>query len=277
MKIIQLLAGVALVFGACGTHPETESAATPVTTTTAPMNDVAHLPAPIAETYETHAANVPAGKDLAYDLALTFGGRERFRGRIRHDAATSRINMTRGADGASLRYDGTDVAVLPDTATWKGARFAVFTWPYFAAAPFKLADPGTQWETPRAYGWTNGQPAEGAKLTFAAGTGDAPDDYYVAFRDGAGRLDGLAYIVTYGKGADGKSSAEPHAIRYSDYRDVDGVPIAHRWDFYMWDEEAGLGEALGFADVTGPEWVTRDEASYVTSAGRLAPAPVPGD
>ena len=268
MKIIQLLAGVALGFGACGTNPETTPAATPVTTTTAPMNDVAHLPAPIAETYETHAANVPAGKDLAYDLALTFGGTERFRGRIRHDAATSRINMTRAADGVSLRFDGDKVAVLPDTATWKGARFAVFTWPYFAAAPFKLADPGTQWETPRAYGWTNGQSAEGAKLTFAAGTGDAPDDYYVAFPDAGNPLDGMAYVVTFSKPDADPATLTPHAIRYHDYRDVEGVPVAHRWTFHNWTQADGLeAAALGEATLSNVAFEAVAEGAYATADG----------
>jgi len=227
----------------------------------------------MAEAYSKHAASIPQGKHLDYDLALTFGGSERFRGDIRHSPSTDRIALTRGTDGASIRFDGKDVAIVPDTATWQGARFTAFTWPYFAAAPYKLADPGTKWGDMEPYRWENGEEASGSKLTFSEGTGDAPDDYYIAFRDDQGRLDGLAYIVTYGKGPDGQSSAEPHAIRYSDYRDIDGVPVAHRWDFYMWTEAGGLGEALGFANVSNVAWVEASEAAFSTTGGKLVPAP----
>ena len=274
LPILTLTALLAMAT-ACGTPDATAPEATAPATTEryAALNPADHLPAPIAAVYRAHAARVPAGRDLSYDLALTFGGRERFRGEVRHDAATSRIAMTRAGDGASLRYDGTRVAVLPDTAAWPRARFAVFTWPYFGAAGFKLADPGTQWAPMQTYGWADGQTQPGAKLTFASGTGDAPDDYYVAFADAAGRLDGLAYVVTFGKDAAAAAAAEPHAIRYSDYREVGGVPVAHRWDFYMWDPETGLGRALGFADLSDVAWVGREASAYATAGGAEVPAP----
>ena len=274
MKTYTLALYATALIAAC-TSPSEPNAETPneVSSQFTALNDHQHLPAPIAQTYTAHAKQLPTGKDLSYQLTLSFRGSERFRGEIRHDPATSRINMTRAADQVTLRYDGTDVAVLPDTATWKGARFAVFTWPYFAAAPYKLADPGTQWSAMTDYAWEDGLKRPGSKLTFAAGTGDAPDDYYVAFRNDEGLLDGLAYIVTYGKGAEAQASAEPHAIRYSDYRLVEGVPVAHRWDFYMWDEDAGLGEALGFADLSEVAWISRDESAYATQNGSLVEAP----
>ena len=39
----------------------------------------------------------------------------------------------------------------------------------------------------------------GTKISFDAGVGDAPDDWYIAFTDDQGRMDALGYIVTYSK------------------------------------------------------------------------------
>ena len=242
------------------------------------------LPPPIAEVYRTHADALPADRDVAYDLDLTFGGKPRYRGRITQSPSMDRLRVRRAADGAELRYDGTRVALVRSGASaadtsaadagWPRARFDVFTWPYFFAAPFKLADPGTRWASMRDWAWADGEATPGAKLTFASGTGDAPDDYYVVVPDAAGRLGGMAYIVTLGKDAAAIAAAEPHAIRYGDYRDVGGVPVAHAWTFYNWNERDGLnGEPIGHATLDNVTWVERDAAAYTTAGGEAVAAP----
>ena len=232
--------------------------------------EAAHLPAPIAATFARHRANLPAGKAVGYDLDLHFGGRQRFAGRIVQSVSMDRVDIDR-ADGMELRYDGEAVAMVGDTAggrDWPRARFDVFTWPYFFAAPFKLADGGTQWGEAADYPWRGGEPARGAMLTFAAGTGDAPDDYYVVVPGDDDLVEGMAYVVTFGKGAEAVAEAEPHAIVYSDYREVGGVPVAHRWDFYNWSPDDGLAaEAIGYADVSGVRWVQAAEDAFSTTGG----------
>ena len=240
----------------------------------APAPDYAALPEPIAAVARTHATGVPADRALAYGLDLTFGGKPRFRGSVMHTPSMDRIAMTRRDDGAALHYDGQAVALMRDDTSlqWPRARFDVFTWPYFATAPFKLADPGTQWDPARSYPWTDGDPATAARLTFAAGTGDAPDDYYVVFPDAGGRLGGMAYVVTFGKPAADVDSLAPHAIRYHDYRDVDGVPVAHRWTFHDWNPTDGLGAAvIGEATLTDARWVAADESRFATTGGAEVP------
>ena len=263
-----------LAVAACGTPDASTEAdvgadATPATAAYRPS--AGHLPAEIAAAYDAHAADLPAGRAIAYTLDLHFGGRQRFAGRITQSVAMDRIDVDRAADGMELRYDGEDVAMIGDTAAgepWPRARFDVFTWPYFFGAPFKLADPGTQWGEVKAYPWRGGEPTDAAKLTFDAGTGDAPDDYYVVVPGADGLVAGMAYVVTFGKGADAVAEAEPHAIAYSEYREVDGVPIAHRWDFYNWDPEAGLGEErIGFAELSNVVWVEVDDAAFATTDG----------
>ena len=233
--------------------------------------DASHLPAVIAEVYAAHAGELPAGRAIAYDLDLWFGGKPRYGGRVTQSVSMDRIAIDRDADDVGLRYDGARVAMVGDTAVggdWPRARFDVFTWPYFFAAPFKRADPGTAWGEVADYPWVGGEAAPAAELTFAAGTGDAPDDFYVVVPGADGLLDGMAYIVTFGKGADAAAEAAPHAIRYSDYRDVDGVPVAHRWEFFNWNADDGLGEELiGYADLSDVRWVDADDEAFATEGG----------
>ena len=265
------LACAALV-ASCATEQPPASPPVEVASATQPLADDSHLPDPIAAVYRTHAASLPTGQDLTYDLSLDWRGEPRFRGSVTQSPSMDRIALRR-ADGTELRYDGSAVAVVGDS-TWSGARFAVFTWPYFFAAPWKLADPGTRYDPPRDYAWDGARARRGSKLSFAAGTGDAPDDYYVVVPDSLGRLAGMAYIVTYGKDAEAAAQAEPHAIVYGDYRDVDGVPVAHRWTFYNWNEADGLhGEPIGSASIADAAWEPRDESAYATGDGTAVPPP----
>ena len=262
----------ALALAGCGGQAtDTPPAATSPGAPGAYAPDASHLPAPIAEAYAAHAGELPAGRAIAYDLDLSFGGKPRYAGRITQSISMDRIAIDRDADNLGLRFDGERVAMVGDTAAggdWPRARFDVFTWPYFFAAPFKLADPGTAWGEVADYPWAGGEAAPAAKLTFAAGTGDAPDDFYVVVPGDDGLLDGMAYIVTFGKGADAAAEAAPHAIRYSDYRDVDGVPVAHRWEFFNWNADDGLGEELiGYADLSDVRWVDADDEAFATEDG----------
>lgn len=237
-----------------------------------------HLPAEILQLFQNHTESIPVGKHLSYDLVLNFGGQERFRGSIRQSPSMDRIVMKR-ADGAELRYDGTQVALMKkDTSQqWPNARFAAFTWPYFFAAPMKLADPGTRWGEIQEYAWFSGEPAQGAKLSFAKGTGDAPDDYYIVIPNAEQRLDGMAYVVTFGKtDAQQAEASEPHAIRYHDYLDVGGVPIAQRWTFHNWLPGSGLDTSmLGSATIANIRWVAAEQEAYAGAGGEIVPAPKP--
>ena len=255
---------------ACGDGP----AATEAPAAEAPAPDLSALPAPIAAVAHTHTAALPAGKALAYTLDLSFGGKPRFSGSVTHTPSMDRIALRRGSDGAALHYDGQAVAMMRDDTSqhWPRARFDVFTWPYFATAPFKLADPGTRWDAPRDYPWADGAPATAARLSFDAGTGDAPDDYYVVFPDAPGRLDGMAYVVTFGKPDADADALDPHAIRYHDYRDVGGVPVAHRWTFHNWTPAEGLGaDVIGEATLSEARWVDTEEAAFATAGGEAVP------
>ena len=78
----------------------------------------------------------------------------------------------------------------------------------------------------------SGKSNHSQKLTFDAGTGDTPHDWYVIYSDPeTNLLSTAAYIITAGQS---KESAEedPNAISYSSYTMVKDVLLAERWDFY---------------------------------------------
>jgi hypothetical protein len=101
--------------------------------------------------------------------------------------------------------------VAPASAKLERARFHLLTWPYFAALPMKLADPGAHLQLLGERS-LRGKVYQAVRLTFDPGVGDTPEDWYVLYRDpSSGRLAAAAYIVTYGKSATA-ASKEPHAI-----------------------------------------------------------------
>ncbi len=207
---------------------------------------------------------------IEMDLELYFRGKLRFNGRLVSSTNSREILLER-QDGATLYFDGQDVWKAPAGSDWKGARFDIFTWQYFALAAYKLGDPGTNWELLEPQSWENIE-YNRAKLTFDSGVGDAPDDWYIAYtQPGNDFLYALAYIVTYG----GRSAdeAEPHAITYTDYQPVNGIPFAHRWEFWMWYEDSELGEQLGEANITNVRFFQQGEASVFADANAELVAP----
>ena len=193
----------------------------------------------------------------AYDqqglVQATYGirfGPMRFGGTMWFTPSMDRIRLEM-EDVAVMGYDGETAWMLPATegAEVPGppARFHLFTWPYFAAVPFKLDDPGTRHEDAGVLPVMNPDDLRrGTRVTFGEGVGDAPEDWYIAFADPeSGRLAALAYIVTYSKSAE-EAEESPSVIVYSDDMEVEGVWLARTWAFHHWDSEGGIrGEAKG--------------------------------
>ena len=164
----------------------------------------------------------------------------------------SRIELE---DGTLMVFDGQDAWVSPSDTPMEGARFHLLTWPYFLAAPMKLRDPGSHLAIldPMPQG---GRELPTAKLTFDAGVGDTPDDWYILYSDpDTGYLAAMAYIITYGKGKE-EAEKEPHAITFDDFETIDGVTFSTRWQFWHWNPEQGShGEPMGHAQITNIQFV----------------------
>jgi hypothetical protein len=203
---------------------------------------------------------------VAARLDVSFGGGPPFSASLLYDHRTGRVRMD-VPDTALLFFDGERAWISPATADVPRARFHLLTWPYFLAAPFKLRDPGAHLE-PTGPRLLDGVEHETARLTFDAGVGDAPDDWYVIYEDPqTGLLAAMAYIVTYGGVTVEQAEAEPHAIVYHDEATVDGVTLARRWTFHHWSAEAGPhGEPIGEAVLADLRLVDPDERAFAVPA-----------
>jgi len=207
---------------------------------------------------------------VSWDLKLTFGGKERFNGTIWSTPNSSKIKMQRKSDDTQIVYDNEKFFQYPDTASWRGARFAIFTWQYFFMAPYKFSDEGTKWELleDKIIG---GMPYNTSKLTFTDGTGDAPDDWYIIYQNKkSDLLDGMAYIVTASGKTQEEAEKDAHAIYYSDYQNLsNGVPIASTWGFFNWNQEEGFnGEPIGAASVSNVKFYKEEGDIFDLPAGK---------
>jgi hypothetical protein len=220
-----------------------------------------------AKAWRTHQA-------LAAGLFVGFGGGTIIEGPVVFDTPLGRSRMAMPG-GATVIFDGTDAWVTPATAEAPMARFHVLTWPYFVAAPFKLRDPGARLELlePQT---VRGVTYDRARMTFEPGVGDAPDDWYILYREPeTHRLKAMAYIVTYGGKSPERAAEDPHAVVYDDFREIDGVTVSTRWRIYDWSaEEAWHGDPLGEMTVEKPRFVMPAPNTFVAPAGaKQAPLP----
>lgn len=194
-------------------------------------------------------------------LTVDFGGNRVLDGLMLFtpDAAKTHVERT---DGVAAVFDGQTAWVSPADADWPQARFHVLTWPYFTAVPMKLRDPGVDIELLGDLP-LRGRPHPAARLTFDAGTGDTPDDWYILYRDpDTGRLAAMAYIVTFGTSVE-EAEAEPHAITYGGWQEIDGVQIPTSWDFWLWNQEEGIhGDPIGHVELSDPTFVHPDPKAF---------------
>lgn len=150
----------------------------------------------------------------------------------------------------SIGYDPSDksVWITPDLKSLPiPARFYLWTPFYFGQIPFILADPGCQAEA-RPDATFEGNTYKVVHVTFAPGTGDAPDDYYTLYLDPkTGEVKLAIYIVTYPglRRANPDGSVPASAIVYRKWQTVDGLTVPAFAELYHWKDGKPEGEPKG--------------------------------
>ncbi len=152
------------------------------------------------------------------------------------------------SDKYSLGASKGEVSIKPNPAALGGTppRFYMWTPFYFFGMPFVFADPGAIQGSAREKSF-QGQEYEVVKVTFKKGTGDSPDDFYVAYADpSTGQLKLVAYIATYPSLRKGKpiDELEQHAIVFQEWQEADGLRVPKMAPFYLWKSENIEGEPL---------------------------------
>lgn len=209
-----------------------------------------------------HRTSFLAKEAVQFDMLLMFGGKERLKGKLTFstDSEQGRIDLE---NGKRIYYNGSKVHYSPDFENDKRIRFDAYTWGYFFLFPYKLSDPGTKWSA-----YDNNKLGEQTyhtqKLTFEAGTGDDPDDWYILYADKKTNLiHSAAYIVTAGKTQE-EAEKDPHAITYTNYTEIDGIPVAQEWKFWGWQSDEGLTKQLGEAKLENIQFINL-EADFFTA------------
>ena len=215
-------------------------------------------------------------KAVQADISVTFGDRNILQGVITFDTPVGKSHI-KTKDGVVMVLDGKDAWVAPADAELPPgrARFMLLTWPYFIAAPFKLADPGTSIEDAGKKPLDAHRILPAGKLTFSENVGDSPEDWYMVYRDPDNdRLAAMAYIVTYGKSAD-DAEESPHMVIYETYEEVDGVTLPTRMSFWNWSPVMGkIGEPLGEVNVSGYQFIEPEDDLFTKPEGaRIDPVP----
>ena len=191
---------------------------------------------------------------IELDMVISFGGNERLNGKMTYLTNSTKVKIEL-KDGTFIYFDGEKVFHSPNLINDKAARFDAYTWMYFLLFPTKLSDQGTIWSNVEV-SRLNDKTYNTQRLTFEANTGDAPDDWYIVYSDPkTNMIDYAAYIVTVNKSTEAAES-DPHAIGYSNYKMIDGVPIAHNWEFYEWSKDTGLGKVIGNTTINNVKFVT---------------------
>lgn len=166
--------------------------------------------------------------------------------------------------GAEFGWTGTQAWSTKLPETFQGnPRFWSLTPYYFVGMPFVLADPGVKL-TQEADAELDGVNCSVVRVTFDAGVGDAPDDYYVVYFDKETHvLKGLRYIVTYrGFFKDGGHSPEK-LMKYTDHKTFGGLVIATRYPTYKWDPAiAKVGDKVTDIALSGFTFVSDSASNF---------------
>ncbi len=158
----------------------------------------------------------------------------------------TQVTVEQRSRHAYIDVPGTDMRMAWDgtrawSENWKipiPPRFLALLQYYFLNLPWLTQDPGVHLSAP-GKGKIPGDSTEYAtvRMTFGAGVGDSPRDYYVLFVDPATkRLNGCEYIVTYRAVLpEGSTASPPHLLVYQDFEKVDGLLVPKRYTIYGHD------------------------------------------
>ena len=200
-------------------------------------------------------------KAMTFDIDVEFGGRPMLDASFVFETNGPRVRMET-PDGAVCTFDGNDAWISPPSAATPMSRFHLLTWPWFLYCPMKLQGEGVKLSS-LGQMHHDGTAHTTVKMTFDPGTGDAPDDRYILYKDPETDLLALqGYIVTYGKAVE-EANKDPHAITYIHYNDVGGVMLSTEWRFWAWSPSEGVtGDPIGKARLSNLRFMVPDDNTF---------------
>nr|WP_321235196.1 DUF6503 family protein [uncultured Psychroserpens sp.] len=131
---------------------------------------------------------------------------------------------TSGYDGSTLWVNEKDgIAYTGNAKFYKGLMM------YFYAMPFIVGDDGIIYEDAKPLDF-EGKTYPGILISYEAGVGVSPDDQYIIYYDEqTGKMEWLAYTVTFGKD---EKSKDFRFIRYNNWQTISGMILPESIDWY---------------------------------------------
>lgn len=179
------------------------------------------------------------------------------------DTWSSRAVHTINGSEVSFGWDGKSGWTAPaDAEVFPPASFWALTPYYFVGVPHVLADPGTVHEKLSEDITYEGTAYQQVKVTYKSGTGETPDDYYIALiHPETKHVKAVRYIVTDQRVTQGKPASPEKLITYEGWYDLNGVlfPKSHL-SYKM--KDGVIGEKIRHAEVKEAEFLGEKPISF---------------
>ena len=156
-----------------------------------------------------------------------------------------RVTVEQGARRAYLDFPGMGARISWDgekawSENWKGPfppRFVALLSYYFMNLPWVAADPGVNLSQPGTDRlWDDPTEYVTVKMTFEAGVGDTPDDYYILHMDPESyRLRAAELTVSYADALPPDVDMIREVIGYEEFATVDGLTVPTKCSIYAMD------------------------------------------
>lgn len=224
----------------------------------------------VAKMLEAHGgydtwANSPS---VSFDESMTIRGGTRS-ARVVVEQGARRSTMV--GDGYRVGWDGETCWSVGWTAPAPPRFMAQLNF-YFYNLPWLVRDDGVR----LAYEGTTtilDEPTEyhAVRMTFEAGTGDSPDDYYVLYvHPETFVLHATEYIVTYAPILpEGVTSSPVHVLVFEDHATVDGLLVPHGYTIHNLDGSvyaSSTATAWDFEAAFDPSTVAMPEGATVDTS-----------
>ena len=164
-------------------------------------------------------------------------------------------------------FDGTTLWVNEkDGNAYKGnAKFYKGLMMYFYAMPFIVGDDGIIYEEAKPLTF-QGKTYPGVLISYDSGVGVSPNDQYIVYYDAeTGKMEWLAYTVTFGKN---EKSTRFSYIKYDDWQTINGLVLPNSISWYTVEDgqPTELRNTVKFEDVVVAE-ATPDNTLFAMPEG----------
>jgi len=176
--------------------------------------------------------------------------------KARHEVHGQKEKVTFGWNGEKAWITPVDTKLITPADFWALTPY------YFVGVPHVLADPGTIHEKLDAQIDYKGEKFDQVKVSYQAGTGSTPDDYYIVLiHPTTKQVKGVRYIVTDQRITKGKKSTPEKLLTYEGWYEISGVLFPKSHATHKMNGNI-IGEAIRSATVSEAKFLGAIEVSF---------------